>query len=274
MKRIYLITFLALFSLLVFGQKSNTYYKTEQKMETTKKMQVEVWSDIMCPFCYIGKRHYEKALEQFANKNDVEIVWKSFQLDPNIPTHFEKKVNVYEYLAERKGISREQSEQMHNNVVQMAKNAGLDYDFDKVIIANSFNVHRLIQFAKTKGLGDEAKERLFLAYFTQGKDLSNTSILMELGKEIGLTEGEVNEALTNDDYAYKVKQDIQEAESVGVRGVPFFVFNRRYAVSGAQPAEAFLETLEKSFSEWRKANPEIKLQVSEGAACTPQGDCK
>lgn len=224
-------------------------------METTKKMQVEVWSDIMCPFCYIGKRHYERALEQFPNKDNVEIIWKSYQLDPTIPEHFEKKTNVYEYLAERKGMSLEQSKQLHDNVLQMAKNAGLDYHFEKAVVANSFKAHRLIQLAKTKGAGDQAEERLFSAYFVEGKDLGETKTLIELGKEIGLTEAEVNEALMNDEYAYQVKQDIQEAESIGVRGVPFFVFNRRYAISGAQPTEAFSESLEKSFSDWRKANP-------------------
>lgn len=246
----------------------------KQKQTTMGKMKVEIWSDIMCPFCYIGKRHFESALSGFADTNNIEIVWKSFQLDPSIPESFDKSPGVYEYLAERKGISYEQSVQMHGQVVQMAKNTGLEYNFDKAVVANSFNAHRVIQLAKTKGLGDAAEERLFLAYFTEGKNFGSPVVLAELGKEIGLTEAEINEALTNKLYAEKVRQDIQEAASIGVSGVPFFVFDRKYAISGAQPTEAFTQTLEKSFAEWRAANPGISLEVSSGPSCTPDGECK
>ena len=205
----------------------------------------------MCPFCYIGKRNYEAAMKEFVASENVEIEWKSFQLDPGI-VQSENKENVYQYLADRKGISYEESVSMHENVVQTASRAGLTYNFDKAIVANSFNAHRLIQKAKTKGLGDEAEEQFFKAYFTEGKDYGNEKVLTELGKNIGLTEEDVNEALTNDEYAYMIKQDIQEAERIGVRGVPFFVFDRKYAVSGAQPVSTFLETLQKSYLEFKQ----------------------
>ena len=214
-------------------------------------MKVEVWSDIMCPFCYIGKRHYEAALAQFEHKNDIEIVWKSFQLDPSIPEKLDPPRNVYEYLAERKGISRQQSEQMHLNVVDMAKNAGLDYHFEKAVVANSFKAHRLIQMAKTKGLGDQAEEYLFRAYFTEGKDFGNPEVLADFGKHIGRADTDVQEALTNEAYADKVRADVHEAQQLGVNGVPFFVFDRKYAISGAQPTDTFLKALERSFSEWQ-----------------------
>lgn len=238
-------------------------------MEATTKMKVEVWSDIMCPFCYIGKRNYEAGLKQFADTNNIEIIWKSFQLDPNIPEAVEE--NVYQYLADRKGMSYEQSVQMHESVIATAKQAGLDYNFDKAVIANSFNAHRMIQMAKTKGLGDAAEERLFYAYFTEGKNFGNTDVLVELGKDIGLKEVEVQTALTDDTYAYKVRQDVEEAQQLGVRGVPFFVFDRKYAISGAQPPAAFLETLEKSFSEWRKEHPASPFEVSNGPSCSADG---
>jgi len=163
---------------------------------------------------------------------------------------------------------------MHEGVIQMAKQAGLDYNFDKAVIVNSFNAHRMIQLAKTKGLGDAAEERLFLAYFTQGKNFGSTEVLIELGKDIGLTETEVQTALTDDSYAYKVRQDILEAQQLGVTGVPFFVFDRKYAISGAQPPQAFLETLEKSFSEWRKENPASPFEVSNGPSCSADGICE
>ncbi len=205
----------------------------------------------MCPFCYIGKRHYEAALQQFPEAEHLEIIWKSFQLDPSIPTDIPKKVSVYQYLAERKGISEEQSIRMHEGVVEMAKKAGLNYQFDKAIVANSFQAHRLIQKAKTKGLADEMEERLFAAYFTEGKDCGDIQVLSELGKAIGLSEIEVADAFANDEYAYRVKQDIQEAQSIGVNGVPFFVFNRKHGISGAQPPQLFLQTMQKAFAEWR-----------------------
>ena len=121
------------------------------------KMKVEVWSDIMCPFCYIGKRNYEAALSGFEGRENIVIEWRSFQLDPTIPKHSPVKENVYQYLAEKKGISYEQSAKMHERVIRMAKDAGLDYRFDKAIVANSFDAHRMIQLAKEKGLGDAAE---------------------------------------------------------------------------------------------------------------------
>lgn len=206
----------------------------------------------MCPFCYIGKRNFESALGQFEHPGDIQITWKSFQLDPAIPEHFGKKVNVYEYLAERKGMSYEHSERLHESVVQTAAKACLTYNFDKAIVANSFNAHRVIQYAKQKELGDEAEERFFHAYFTEGKDLGEKEVLVELGKDIGLTEADVQQALSNDEYATLVKQDIYEAQSIGIRAVPSFIFNRRYIVTGAQPPDVFLQTLRKSFTEWKK----------------------
>lgn len=237
-------------------------------------MKVEVWSDIMCPFCYIGKRQYEAALEKFADRDHVEIVWKSFQLDPSIPEDVEKGLTAVEYLSSRKGISPEQVKGMHAQVTQMAKNAGLEYDLDKGVVYNSFKAHRIIQLAKTKGLGDVAEETFFYAHFTQNKDLGNVKILTEIGKKIGLNEAELKEALSNEIYANKVRQDIQEGQQIGATGVPFFVFNRKYAVSGAQPVEAFLQTLEKSFAEWRKDNPVQPLEIITGSVCTPEGECK
>ena len=211
-------------------------------------MKIEIWSDIMCPFCYIGKRHFEAALKQFPQANEVEIEWKSFQLDPTIPK-MDERVDVYQYLADKKGMSLEQSKAMHENVIQMAKNAGLDYNFDIAVVGNSKDAHRLIQFAKTKGLGDQAEEALFKAYFTDGKNMADMKDLIEIGTSIGLDSNELTSILESDAFAYEMMQDVQEAQNIGVQGVPFFVFDRKYAVSGAQPVEAFLQTLEKVQSE-------------------------
>jgi len=218
-------------------------------MNETKKVKIDIWSDIMCPFCYIGKRNFESALGQLSNTDQIEIEWKSFQLDPGIPEHRADNVNLYEYLAQRKGMNLAQSVAIHNSVTETAKRAGLEYNFDKAVVANSFNAHRVIQLAKTKGLGDAMEERLFRAYFTEGKDVADPAVLTKLGVDAGLTEADVSEALSNEAYADKVRKDIKEAQQSGLTGVPFFVFDRRYAISGAQPPEMFLQTLQKSLNE-------------------------
>jgi protein disulfide-isomerase len=209
-------------------------------------MKVEIWSEIMCPFCYIGKRHLEKALESFSGRDEVEITWKSYQLDPSIPMQFEEPIGVYEYLAERKGWSMEQSEQMHNHVVEMAASVGLKYNFDRAVVANSLYAHRVIQFAKEKGLDDAIEEIFFRAYFTDGKDLASVETLVELGVEAGLDAAEIRAAINSEELAYRVSQDIQEGVNLGVRGVPFFVFDRKYGISGAEPIQVFIDTLNQT----------------------------
>lgn len=234
-------------------------------------MKIEIWSDVMCPFCYIGKRNFERALEQFADKDKLQVVWKSFQLDPSIP---EVQSESYSnYLVKAKGMPKAQVDAMLANVTQNAKNAGLDYDFDKSVMVNSLKAHRVIQFAKTRGLGDVAEERFFKAFFTEGENIADDATLIKIGKDIGLDEAAVELALTNDKYLDMINQDIQEARTIGVQGVPFFVFNRKYAVSGAQPPQAFLQTLQKSFAEWREVNPEIKIEVTKGQSCSIDGVC-
>ncbi len=234
-------------------------------------MKIEIWSDVICPFCYIGKRNLETALEQFADQKNIDIVWKSFQLDPTIPEIANESHT--EYLVKRKGMPAEQVQGMLANVTEMAKKVGLDYHLEKSVVVNSQKAHQLIQFAKSKKLGNEAEERLFKAFFTEGKNIADTETLVQLGKDFGLDESEIKANLENEKFKYEIAQDIQEAQKIGVTGVPFFVFDRKYAISGAQPTEAFLETLTKSFNEWRKTNPETKLEVTEGNSCSVDGKC-
>lgn len=264
-------------SIVAFAQPNDNNHIEEKLNSVNKsimgnKMKVEIWSDVMCPFCYIGKRNFEAALEKFADRDHIEVIWKSYQLDasiPDVPTE-----NYQDYLVERKGMSAGQVKRMLENVTQSAKEAGLDYNFDKAVMVNSLSAHRLIQFAKTKGLGDQAEESLFLAFFTEGKNIADFNTLTQIGKEIGLDETELKTAFTDEKYAALVNQDIQEAREVGVQGVPFFVLDRKYAVSGAQPAQAFLENLEVAFAEWRELNPETKLKVIKGQSCAPDGTCE
>jgi predicted DsbA family dithiol-disulfide isomerase len=263
-----------LFLIITLKAQQTKQIKTgmnDLKMKESK-FKVEVWSDVICPFCYIGKRHFEAALKQFADSSKVELVWKSFQLDPNMPDD-NKGMSAYQYLANRKGISLEQSVSMHRNVIAMAKECGLFYNYDKAVVANSFNAHRLLQYAKTKGKGDAVKEKLFEAYFIEGKNISDKAVLVSIALLCALTEEEVKSVLDSTHYTEEVKRDINEASTLGVSGVPFFVFNRKYAVSGAQPAEVFLQTLQKTFADWKANNPEQQLEVSSGNSCTPDKTC-
>jgi protein disulfide-isomerase len=268
----------AVFSLLFFtacSQEKQQKQFTETKSITMEnKMKIEIWSDIMCPFCYIGKRNFETALSQFSHKAQIEVEWKSFQLDPAMPEVPKYQDDMYMFVADRKGMSYEQSKKVHQDLIQYAKSVGLEYNLDKALVTNSMKGHRIIQFSKTKGLGEKAEETLFFAYFTQGKNLNDNTTLIELGKQIGLTETEVNKALTDPLYEKKVEDDSREAQTIGARGVPFFVVNRKYAIAGAQQPNEILRTLEKSFAEWQKENSPTKLETIQGESCTPNGDCK
>ena len=209
-------------------------------------MKIEVWSDIVCPFCYIGKRKLDHALAKFDHRAEVEVIWKSFQLSPGLRT--DPNLNINQFLAIHKGVSLNEAIRMNEYVSRMAAETGLTYHFDKVVVANSFNAHRLLHFCRSKGKQQEAKELLFRSYFTEGKNIDDLSILVELARELGLEAGETLAVLESDRYAEDVLKDIREAGEVGAQGVPFFVFNRRYAISGAQADEVFERTLHSAYA--------------------------
>lgn len=232
-------------------------------------MKVDIWSDVRCPFCYIGKHKFEQALEQFPQKEKVEIVWHSFELDPNLKT--DPGANTYDHLAKSKGIAREEAIQMTQHAANAAKEAGLKLNFDKAVVANSFHAHKLIQLAKTKGLGNEAEEQLFKAHFKDGQNIDDKEALLQIGILIGLDEKEVKEAMSSDTFGEAVLKDELQAQSLGIRGVPFFVFNNKYAVSGAQSPAVFLQALEQSWNEFEQQN---KLDIiEEGNSCSIDGNC-
>ena len=212
----------------------------------------------MCPFCYIGKRRFENALKEFQHRNEIEIDWKSFLLNPAIKTVPGKNIN--QYLSETKGWSFEQAKQANNYVTKMAKEVGLHYDFNKVVVANTLDAHRLIQLAKADNKADEAEERLFKAYFTEGKNIADHDILLLLGAEVGLSTDKIKKMLGSDEYANEVEKDVNDAFQIGVRGVPYFVFNNQYAVSGAQRTGTFLNALNKAWYEWENGKPELNLK--------------
>jgi len=209
-------------------------------------MEVEIWSDVMCPFCYIGKRRFENALENFEYSDEVKITWRSFQLNPDMET--DPDVNINEYLAEAKGWSQDQAQQMNQRVTDMAADEGLEYNMDQAVVANSFDAHRLVQFSKDRGKANEMEEALFKAYFTDGKNIADHQTLIALAEGIGIDPTEAKSILESEKYANTVKHDIQLAQNINITGVPFFLFNRKFAVSGAREAEVFLKALKQSWN--------------------------
>ena len=225
-------------------------------------MKIEIWSDIMCPFCFIGKRKFENAMAQFVGKGQIELEWRSFQLQPDLITDTTK--NISEHLAEVKGLSMEQTTKMYHQLIETAKSVGLEFNVDKIIVANTFKTQNLVHFAKAQGKQNEMEEGLFKTYFTDGKNVDDVPTLIALAEEVGLNIAGIKGVLENATFADNVQSDINEARKIGVRGVPFFVFDRKYAVSGAQDTTVFLETLEKMVENWRLKNIELK-RVQKGA---------
>lgn len=231
-------------------------------------MKVEVWSDFACPFCYIGKQRLELALEQFEQKEEVEVVFRSFELDPNSPKDLDH--DVHDMLVAKYGMSREQAISMNRDLGITAKEVGLDFQFDDLILTNTFDAHRLAQYANTKGKGNIVAQELFKAYFTDSRHLGDHETLADLAEEAGLDRDEALSVLASDDYTAEVRANEAEAGQLGINAVPFFVIDRKYAVSGAQNSDMFLNALQTA---WKEAHPiQVLNQVgssseSDSAAC-------
>lgn len=236
-------------------------------MNTDNKMKVEVWSDIVCPFCYMGKRKFEMALDQFPYKDKVQVEWKSFLLNPDAKT--DTSINVYDYLARQKGWSTEKAREVNRQVTEAAAGVGLEYNFDKAVVANTLKAHAFLQFAKKKGMQNEAGEKLFKAYFTEGKNVDDIPVLVEIAGELGLDTTGLHEALENGTYMDNVRADLYEAHQFDIHSVPFFLFDEKIGVIGAQPAEYFLDVLQKVYNRWIKHNPES----NNGFSCSSDGNC-
>jgi predicted DsbA family dithiol-disulfide isomerase len=209
------------------------------------RMTVEIWSDVVCPFCYIGKREFERALEGFPFRDSVDVIWRSFELDPDAPVRSE--FDMYGMLVSKYGGTREDAVQRVQGVVDRARTVGLEYVMDKAVIGSSFDAHRVLQFAKTVDKGDAMKERLLKAYFMEGAHLADVPTLIRLASEVGLDGAAVAEMLASTQFTEAVRQDEADARQLGVRGVPFFAIDRRFGVSGAQHSAAFLGALNQAW---------------------------
>ncbi|MGN9908464.1 DsbA family oxidoreductase [Phytohabitans sp. LJ34] len=207
-------------------------------------MKIEVWSDVVCPWCYIGKRRLRHALARFDHAGEVEVTWRSFQLDPT-QRRGDNRLTT-EMLSGKYGVPAAEASAMQERVTAIAAEEGLTYHLDKSLTANTFDAHRLTHFAATRGLADDIHERLFQAALMEGEAVDDTETLARIGTDVDLPADEVRKVLDGDAYADDVRGDIREARALGANGVPFFVFDRTYGISGAQPIEVFLATLEKA----------------------------
>jgi predicted DsbA family dithiol-disulfide isomerase len=207
---------------------------------------VEIWSDVVCPWCYIGKRRFEEAAGRFEHADELEVVWRSFELDPHAPV--ERDGDALEHLARKYGVTREKAQAMEDSVTRSAAKVGLEYHLDRARRGNTFDAHRLLHLAADRGRQGELEERFFVAYFTDGEPIGDPTTLTRLATDVGLDPDEVRGVLETDAYAEAVRRDERLATGLGATGVPFFVFGRAAAVGGAQSPEILLEAIEHAWA--------------------------
>lgn len=238
-------------------------------------MKIEVWSDYVCPFCYIGKRRLENALAQFPYKDQVEVEFKSFELDPNSPAYSGK--NIHEALAAKYGMSVEQAKKTNEGIGQHAASVGLIFNFDDMKPTNTFDAHRLAKFAKANGKETILTEKLLHAYFTESKEISDHHTLADIAEDAGLDRQEALNTLKDTNaFANDVRIDEAIAQQYGISGVPYFIINQKYAISGAQPPETFANALQKVWEEEAAAAvpkfQDLSGTDAEDASCV-DGNC-
>lgn len=206
-------------------------------------MKIEVWSDFVCPFCYIGKRRLEEAVKKVQYEEEIELIFRSFELEKAAKKKYDENIN--EIIAKKYDIQVEEAKSLNDQIVSQAKAVGLNYNFEGLIPTNTFDAHRLLHYAKTKEKANELVERILKAYFVDSLNISDYQILSRLAFEVGLDSNEALKILECNEYVEEVRKDEEKASKLKISGVPYFVFNNKYAVSGAQPSEVFLEVLEK-----------------------------
>ena len=214
---------------------------------SAQRLRVDIFSDIACPWCFIGKRRFEKGLQDSGLQDSVDVVWHAYQLDPSLPEKFEG--DELEYLVKTKGMDPAQLEVMLKHVTEQAESEGLNYDFENLKVANSFTALRVLEFAKQQGMGNEMKEALLSAHFEQGLNTGDKQTLLQLTEKLGLDAVQLEADLAAGKYTDEVNNDIAQARQIGVTGVPFFILQGKYGISGAQPAELFANALSQVHAE-------------------------
>ena len=231
------------------------------------ELRIDVWSDIACPWCYVGKRRLERALEQFPHAKDVQVVFHAFELDPGAPQERDPSVPHVERIAKKYGMSTAQAQANSDRLCETARGEGLAFDFDHIRSGNTFDAHRVLRLAQDKGVQGAVKERFMKAYLEQNALMSDHATLTRLAVEAGLKEGDVTDVLASDQYVKEVRADEAQARELGINGVPFFVLDGRLGVSGAQTSHILLSALTQA---WAEREPKT-AEFNEGAVCGPDG---
>jgi predicted DsbA family dithiol-disulfide isomerase len=247
--------------------KTGENEKKEMKNMNTQKVKIDVWSDVVCPFCYLGKNKLEQAVKKLNAQDKVEIEWHSFQLDSDFPMG--QSVNSTEYLAQKKHIPTSQIKGIQDYLTMQGKNYGIDFQFEKSLTFNTFNAHRLLQWSKTLHRSNEMKAALMYAYFTEGADLSKNDVLLNVVAAQGLDVSKAKEILASNTYHDEVEKDLYEASKLGINGVPFFLINEKQVISGAQEDSVFESVISNALKNLPSTN-----SSNNGATCTPAAECK
>lgn len=238
------------------------------------KMKIDIWSDIACPFCYIGKRKLDNALANFAHRDNVDIVLHSYELNPDLP-----KTNLgrtfYTHFAKLKNVSEDKAREIQLPLIKTAKEVGLDYDFENLVVANTRDALRLVKHAAEYNLASEAEEVLFDAYFVKGKDISDRATLLDLAASLGLGKDAVETMLDSNKYVADIEADMKYSEEdLKLEYIPFYVFNQTNMIQGAIDSEEYLRMLEKSYTEWQNnETPSDGGDIISGQSCSIDGVC-
>ena len=233
-------------------------------------MKIDIWSDIRCPFCYIGKKNLEKAMEHFPEREKIEIIWHSFQLDAELVT--QPEMDSLQYFSDRKGVSLEKAKEAYENMQQIGLNAGIKFNFEHQKVANTYRGHLLLKLAEEKNIANEAEEALFMAQFIEGKNIDDEAVLIQIGEKLSLKAEDIKAGFASEKFKLGVEKDVKKSRELGISGVPFFVFNDKYGVSGAQPPAVLQQVLEKAWSEFQEGDKGLQI-IRGGESCDVEGNC-
>ncbi len=211
-------------------------------------MQIDIWSDVRCPFCFIAKKKFEAAMAQFEHADKINVVWHSYELDPTLVVH--KEIDYVNHFSETKGVSKEEALGMFGHVISMGKDVGIDFNLETAIVANSFNAHRLTHLAKEEGKESEMVSAMFEAHFLKGENIDDNATLLKIADRVGLDNSRAQEVIDSDEFSDDVRYEERQASEIGIRGVPFFILDEKYSISGAQPTATFLRALKLSYGEF------------------------
>jgi len=239
-------------------------------------MKIEIWSDIACPFCYIGKKKFEKAISGFEHKNELEVIWHTYELNPDMPKKQTSK-SYYQFLAEMNGWSEEKAVSNFGEIVSLAKEVGLHFNPDKMIITNTFDALRMIKLANKYGIAGQAEEALFKAFFTDGKNISDGRTLIEIGTILGISEADTKRMLGSFEYKDEIKNDINRADNeLNLQYIPFYLFNNKDIIQGSVSVDAYSKAVEQAYNYWKKNGHENKPtegDIITGQSCSIDGVC-